>query len=70
MEQKNGIQETLAASGFLFKVNEESSPIPEIISEETFMDILSMQDDDSINPDIMDEGWEGFDIDDDDVMFL
>ena len=70
MEQKNGIQETLAASGILFKVQEEAPPLPEIISEETFMQILSMQDDDTINPDIMDEGWEGFDIDDDDVMFL
>jgi len=70
MEQKNDIQETLASSGILFKIQEEAGPAAEIISEETFVDILSMQDDDTINPDIEDVGWEDEDLDGDDLMFL
>ena len=71
MMQKNGIQATLAASGFLFKIQEEEGPVPEIISEETFMELISMQNDDEINPDILDEGWEDEEMDDDDnVMFF
>ncbi len=70
MEQKNGIQETLASSGILFKIQEEAGPAPEIISEETFVDMLKMQDDDTINPDIEDTGWEDEDLDGDDLMFL
>lgn len=70
MEQRNGIQETLASSGILFKVQEEAGIAPEIISEETFIDILKMQDDDEINPDIEDPGFEDEDLDGDDLMFL
>jgi len=70
MEQKNDIQQTLASSGILFKMQEEAGPGPEIISEETFVDILSLQDDESINPDIEDTGWEDEDLDGDDLMFL
>ena len=71
MMQKNGIQATLAASGILFKIQEEEGPVPEIISEETFMELISMQNDDEINPDILDEGWEDEEMDDDDnVMFF
>ena len=69
--QKNGIQSTLAASGILFKIQEEEGPVPEIISEETFVELISMQSDDEINPDILDEGWEDEEMDDDDnVMFF
>ena len=71
MLQKNGIQATLAASGILFKIDEQEGAVPEIISEETFMELISMQTDDQINPDIMDEGWENDEMDDDDnVMFF
>ncbi len=70
MEQKNGIQEPLASSGVLFQVKEEAGPMPEIISEETFMLLLTMQDDDTIPPDIEDVGWEDEDIDGDDFIFI
>ena len=69
MEQKNGIQATLASSGILFKVQEEGGPLPEIISEETFVDLLKMQDDDDLNPDIEDTGWEDEDMGGDDLLF-
>ena len=69
--QKNGIQATLAQSGILFKIQEQEGPLPEIISEETFMDLIAMQNSDEINPDIEDQGWENEEIDDDDnLMFF
>ena len=43
MEQKNGVQETLMANGIMFKIDEMQSGPPEIISEETFMQLLTMQ---------------------------
>ena len=64
MEQKNGVQRTLMASGIMFKIDEQQEGLPEIISEETFMDLLMMQDDD-LPTSIEDEGYENDDLDDD-----
>ena len=64
MEQKNGVQRTLMASGIMFKIDEHQEGLPEIISEETFMDLLMMQDDD-LPTSIEDEGYENDDLDDD-----
>ena len=69
MEQKNGVQETLRQNGIMFKIDENQQGIPEIISEDTFMTLLMMQDeDDSIPIDINDEGWEDDDLSDDGLM--
>ena len=43
MEQKNGVQQTLLKGGVLFKIEEQQAGLPEIISEETFMELLEMQ---------------------------
>ena len=69
MEQKNGVQETLRANGIMFKIDENQVGMPEIISEDTFMTLLMMQDDDDNLPvDIDDEGWEDDDLSDDGLM--
>ena len=69
MEQKNGVQDTLRENGIMFKIDENQVGIPEIISEDTFMTLLMMQDDDDQMPvDIDDEGWEADDLDDDGLM--
>ena len=72
MEQKNGIQEMLASNGILFKIEEHQGGLPEIISEETFINLLELQHqaDDSMPTDIMDTGWEDDDLDEDDLMLL
>ena len=72
MEQKNGIQHMLASSGILFKVEEHQGGLPEIISEETFIDLLELNVDDSseLPTDIMDKGWEDDDLDSDDLQFI
>ena len=57
MEQKNGVQQTLMENGIMFKIEETQQGLPEIISEETFVDLLTMQEDE-MSTDIMDEGWE------------
>ena len=59
------------AERHLFKVEEMSRGMPEIISEETFVDLLQMQnDDDDMPTDIEDTGWEDDDIDNDGLMYL
>ena len=69
MEQKNGVQETLRQNGIMFKIEENQQGMPEIISEDTFMTLLMMQDeDDSLPTDINDEGWEDDDLSDDGLM--
>ena len=69
MEQKNGVQETLRANGIMFKIDENQVGMPEIISEDSFMTLLMMQDDDDSLPvDIDDEGWEDDDLSDDGLM--
>ena len=72
MEQKNGIQEMLMANGIVFKIEEQQGPLPEIISEQTFMDLLEMQHqaEDTMPTDIMDTGWEDDDLNDDDLMLM
>ena len=67
MEQKNGVQETLMANGIMFKIEEAQSGLPEIISEQTFIELLQMQED-NLPADIMEEGYEHDDLDDDDLI--
>ena len=67
MEQKNGVQQTLMANGIMFKIDEQQSGLPEIISEDTFMELLMMQDDD-LPTSIDDEDYENEDLDDDGLM--
>ena len=67
MEQKNGVQQTLMANGIMFKIEERQSGLPEIISEDTFMELLMMADDD-LPTSIEDEGYENDDLDDDGLM--
>ena len=69
MEQKNGIQGMLQNNGILFRVDETSNGLPEIISEETFMELLTMNQHDEMSTDIHDIGWENDDLEDDDLMF-
>ena len=66
MEQKNGVQQTLLDAGIMFKIDDRSGALPEIISEETFVHLLEMNHDDEELPvDINDEGWEDDDLEDD-----
>ena len=71
MEQKNGVQQTLANGGILFKIEERQSGLHEIISEETFVELLQMQmDGDDEMPTTLDDiGWEDDDLEDDGLMF-
>lgn len=72
MEQKNGIQQTLMQNGIVFKVDEITNGMPEIISEETFMDLLIMNsaEADEMPTDIEDPGYEFDDLDDDGLTFV
>ena len=67
MEQKNGIQHTLMQNGIMFKIDEQQGGLPEIISEETFMELLLMSESD-MPTSIDDEGYENEDLDDDGLM--
>ena len=69
MEQKNGVQQTLAANGIMVKIDEIQSGLPEIISEETFMELLTLTDDD-LPTNIDEEGYENEDLDDDGLMIM
>jgi|TARA_B100001063_G_C16637450_1_gene489038 type II secretory pathway predicted ATPase ExeA len=72
MEQKNGVQQALMSSGIVFKIDEQQAGLPEIISEETFCDLLELSVDNSeeMPTDIMDEGWEDDDLEDDGLQFV
>jgi len=71
MEQKNGVQQTLMANGIMFKIDEQQAGLPEIISEDTFMELLMMQDDYGDMPtSIEDEGFEDDDLEDDGLTFM
>ena len=72
MEQKNGVQQTLMANGIMFKIDEQQSGMPEIISEETFVELLELNVDNSeeLPTDIMDTGWEDDDLEDDGLSFI
>lgn len=64
MEQKNGVQQALKANGIIFKIEDHQQGFPEIMSEDTFVTLLEMQED-SLPSDIMDIGWEDDDLEDD-----
>ena len=69
MEQKNGVQQTLMDNGIMFKIDDRSGGLPEIISEETFIHLLELStDDEDLPTDINDEGWEDDDLEDDDLI--
>ena len=70
MEQKNGVQQTLMSNGIMFKIEEQQSGMAEIISEETFCDLLELNVDnsDEMPTDIEDVGWEDDDLEDDGLM--
>ena len=72
MEQKNGVQNTLQQSGVLFKIDEIQNGMPEIISEETFIELLQMNMDSGteLPASIDDEGWENDDLEDDGLTFI
>ena len=72
MEQKNGVQSTLAANGIMFKIEEQSPGLPEIISEDTFVELLEMNVEmlDPMPTDIDDVGWEHDDLEDDGLQFI
>ena len=72
MEQKNGVQQTLMQNGIMFKIDEQQSGMPEIISEETFCDLLELNVDnsDEMPTDIEDVGWEDDDLEDDGLTFV
>ena len=67
MELKNGTQNTLMANGIMFKIDEKQQGLPEIISEETFMELL-MRADDDLPTNIDDQEYENDDLDDDGLM--
>ena len=71
MEQKNGVQRTLQQGGVLFKIDEIQSGMPEIISEETFIELLEMNMEGvtDLPSSIDDEGWENDDLEDDGLTF-
>lgn len=72
MEQKNGVQNSLLASGIVFKIEEQQSGLPEIISEDTFMNLLELNIDgpEEMSTDIMDIGWEDDDLEDDGLQIF
>ena len=72
MEQKNGVQQTLMSNGIMFKIDEQQAGLPEIISEQTFSDLLELNidGDDEMPRDIMDVGWEDDDLEDDGLTFI
>ena len=72
MEQKNGVQTTLMNNGIMFKIEEQQSGMPEIISEQTFVELLEMNitAEDEMPVSIDDEGWENDDLEDDGLTFV
>ena len=70
MEQKNGVQETLMANGIMFKIDEQQNGLPEIISEDTFMELLMMSEEDNLPESIDDQDYENDDLDDDGLMLF
>jgi hypothetical protein len=68
MELKNGTQTTLMNAGIMFKIDEQQSGMPEIISEETFMELLMRSDDDPLPTNIDEQEYENDDLDDDGLM--
>ena len=56
----------------MFKIDEQQAGLPEIISEETFVELLELNVDNSeeLPTDIMDTGWEDDDLEDDGLTFI
>ena len=69
MELKNGTQNLLQQNGIIFKIDQQHDGIPEIISEDTFIELLQMQED-TMPVDIMDKGWEDDDLEDDGLEII
>ena len=71
MEQKNGVQNALMQNGIMFKIDEQQAGMPEIISEQTFVELLEMNIsvEDEMPVSIDDEGWENDDLEDDGLTF-
>lgn len=69
---KTNIQSMLLDNGIVFKIDEVSGGLPEIISEDTFCELLIMnsEDEDEMPTDINDPGYEFDDLDDDDLTFV
>ena len=67
MLQKNGVQDLLKENGIIFKIDEHHEGFPEIISEDTFIELLEMQED-QMPSDINDLGFEDDDLDDDGLI--
>ena len=72
MEQKNGVQNALRNGGILFKIDERQEGLPEIISEETFVELLEMniEGEEAMPQSIDDVGWEHDDLDEDGLSFV
>ena len=72
MEQKNGVQQALRQGGILFKIDEQQDGLPEIISEETFVELLEMNIEGSgdMPSSIDDMGYETDDLDEDGLNFV
>jgi len=72
MEQKNGVQNALRNGGILFKIDERQEGLPEIISEETFVELLEMniEGEETMPQSIDDVGWEHDDLDEDGLSFV
>ena len=64
MAQQNSIQEHLLTQGTVMELHVDASDSPEILSEETFVELLKLQMDeaDNLPDDIDDEGWEEDDL--------
>ena len=56
----------------MFKIEEQQSGMPEIISEQTFVELLEMNitAEDEMPVSIDDEGWENDDLEDDGLTFV
>ena len=55
-------------NGIMFKIEEQQAGLPEIISEETFMDLLTLAEDDEMPTSIDEQEYENDDLDDDGLM--
>ena len=58
------------ANGIMFKIEEQQAGLPEIISEETFMDLLTLAEDDEMPTSIDEQEYENDDLDDDGLMMF
>ena len=68
--QKNQIQQALMSQGILLRLDEQEQGYPEVISEDTFVELLALSDDDELPTDIEDMGWEDEDLGDDNAFLM